>query len=398
MRLAARPLLAACLLLTVAATAHAQLPIANGLSQASAFDDTYGVGRFIEGGYQIAARQGLSRWFWYNGFIPSAVRYELTTTLRGGPNGEGYGITFGRASRDVTQWCAFLIDADGHYKLISWGGNEAVPWRQSSAIITGMGGRNVLAVQISGRQVQLLINGTQVDSWTADRDVSGFMGVEVGQGVEVRFENYTAYAWGGGAAPVLAGGAGKTVPGMAPVSAAVPMGGGLMWSEDFSSFPVADDEIARSLYAEGGLLVTARQGMTRWLFGRGIVPSNVRISVNAQFRGGPTNTGYGVTFGRPSRDERTWMVFDVRQDGNYYLEGYGATNNVGPSPSGAVQRGFNSVNQLTVEVRGSQVTMYVNGQVVNSYAASRDATGYVGVHVAQGTSVLFTNLRVERLN
>src|ERR1700741_5273384 len=115
MRASPRWAVAACLVAVAATQARAQtLPLTNALSQASAFDDAYGNGRWIDGGYQIAARQGLTRWFWYDGFLPSNVRIALTTTLRGGPNGQGWGITFGRASRDVQQWSNFLIDADGH--------------------------------------------------------------------------------------------------------------------------------------------------------------------------------------------------------------------------------------------------------------------------------------------
>jgi hypothetical protein len=109
---------AACVSAIATTQSQAQvLPITNALSQASAFEDAYGTGRWVDGGYQIAARQGLTRWFWYNGYLPSNTRISLTTTLRGGPNGQGWGITFGRPSRETAQWANFLIDADGHYKV-----------------------------------------------------------------------------------------------------------------------------------------------------------------------------------------------------------------------------------------------------------------------------------------
>lgn len=395
MKAAARLLMAACLA-PVATPAMAQLPITNAFSQASTFDDAFGSGRFVEGVYQIAARQGLTRWFWYDGFVPSAARYELTTTLRGGPDGQGYGIVFGRQSRDVNQWCSFVIDADGHYKLEKWGGDEVYDWTQSPRINTGVGARNTIALEVRGQSVTLFINGSQVNTWYSDRDVSGYIGVEVDEGMEVRFDSYTVMASGVGTPAMASGGKGMPV-------AATPMsmgsgGASLMWNEDFSTFSVADDEIARSEYTNGGLLVNARQGMSRWLFGRGIVPSNVRISLTAQFRGGPSNVRFGVVFGRPSRDERSWMAFDVTADGQYYLEGYGATNNLGPSASPAVLSGYNAMNQLTVDVRGSLVTLYVNGQLVGSYTASHDASGYIGVTAGQGAQVFFSNLRVERLN
>jgi hypothetical protein len=242
--------------------------------------------------------------------------------------------------------------------------------------------------------ITLFINGSQVNSWFADRDVSGNIGVSVGQGVEVRFLSYSIYSAGGGNVVTTAGG-GKAGP-MMPVAGGA--GGSLLFSDDFSTFSLADDAIARSEYAEGGLLVNSRQGMSRWMYGRGIVPSNARISVTAQFRGGPNDARVGFTFGRPSRDDATWVGFHVGPDGQWYLEGYGATNNLGPTYSGAIIRGYNAINQLSAEVRGRNVSLYVNGQFVGSYTATQDATGYVGITATAGAQVLFTNFRVERLN
>jgi hypothetical protein len=232
-----------------------------------------------------------------------------------------------------------------------------------------------------------------VNSWFADRDVSGNIGVSVGQGVEVRFLSYSIYSAGAGNVVTTTGG-GKAGP-------ALPVGGGggaLLFVEDFSRFGVADDTYARSEYAGGGLLVNARQGMVRWTYDRGIVPSNARITMTAQFRGGPNDARVGFVFGRPSRDDATWLGFHVGPDGQWYLEGYGATNNLGPTYSGAVIRGYNAINQLMVEVRGRNVALYVNGQYVGAYTASQDASGYVGVTATAGAQVLFTNLRVDRLN
>lgn len=394
MKFAARHMLAACAIVGVVAPAQAQLPIPNVFAGAQTFSDEYGNGSFVEGYFQIASRQGLSRWYYNHGVVPSYARFEMTTLLRGGPDGAGYGIAFARPSRDVSQWCTFTIDSDGHYRVVRWGGEAAIPWTSSPFIHTGIGARNTIAVEVRGTQMTFYINGNLVNSWTADRDVSGNFGVSVGQGVEVRFEAFSVASLGGGAGvPVSA------MPSKGGPTVAAPLaGGGLLFTEDFSGFAVADDAIARSEYAEGGLLVNARSGMTRWMFGRGLVQSNVRISVTAHFRGGPTNSKIGFAFGRPSRDEATWLAFHYQPDGQYYMEGYGAANNLGPVFAAPVVRGYNATNILTAEVRGAQVSLYINGQFVTSYTATRDATGYVGVTATAGAQVLFTNFRVERLN
>lgn len=403
MKFAARTLLAACAIVGVVAPAQAQapnapeparLPIYRVFEGAQTFTDEYGTGSFVEGYFQIASRQGLSRWYYNHGVVPSYARFEMTTLLRGGPDGAGYGIAFARPSRTVSQWCTFTIDSDGHYRVVRWGGEAAIPWTSSPFIHTGVGARNTLAVEVRGTQLTFYINGNLVNSWTADRDVSGNFGVSVGQGVEVRFEAFSVTSLGGAGIPVSA----MPSKGAPPAAAPVAGGGGLLFTEDFSGFTVADDAIARSEYAEGGLLVNARSGMTRWMFGRGLVQSNVRISVTAHFRGGPTNSKIGFAFGRPSRDEATWLAFHYQPDGQYYMEGYGAANNLGPAFAAPVVRGYNATNILTAEVRGSQVMLYVNGQYVASYTATRDATGYVGVTATAGAQVLFTNFRVERLN
>ena len=383
--------------LTPTAAAVAQVPpvisnlgttgqplVTDGLARMDDFDDAYGFGRHAGTGFVISARQGMARWMWYNGALPSNVRIEVSVSLVGGPTNTGFGLAFARPSREAREWMTFYVAGDGHYKLTGFDGSDAIPWRLSPAVQQGVGAQNRLAVEVRGRNVTLFLNGVMVDSYVADREVAGSLGAVLSQGVEVRFDDLRAY-----------GIAGSTVP--VPAASGAPAALETLVQSDFHETQPADDEFGRTEYADGGLLVTAHQGMVNWFWGRGVLPSHARITVTVTPRAGGLDGQFGIGFGRPSRDVRVWMALNIAADGTWQLDNYGGATAQPRTFTPALRPGFGVANELRVDLLGTTAAAYLNGVPVGNFVASREIAGYLGVHVAAGQQVLFQNLRVERL-
>jgi hypothetical protein len=394
-----------------------QTLVANGLSQMVDFDDEYGLGRRADAGFVIAARKGLARWMWYNGFVPAAVRIEVSVTLVSGPTNVGYGIAFGRATREPSPWMSFQVAGDGHYRLVGFGGAAAVPWRLKPAVPRGLGARNRLAVEVRGHNVTLYVNGVAVDGYYADRDVAGALAAELSTGVEARFEDLRVTALDAGSVPPAVPAAPVVVtPIPPPVAvtqvpaapvvpqaqgpltppAAAPAAGDVLLAEDFAGAQVVDDEYGRTEYALDGLLATARQPMLNWMTERAF-PSRARITLTVQQRAGSVSGQYGLAFGRPGLDVNQAMELLVAADGSWQLDNYGGTPLQPRTFTPAVRPGTGVPNVIRVDVRGTQVTAYVNGALLGTFTASREVAGYVGIHASAGLQVLFQHLRVERL-
>jgi hypothetical protein len=64
---------------------------------------------------------------------------------------------------------------------------------------------------------------------------------------------------------------------------------------------------------------------------------------------------------------------------------------------GAVQTDSNAVNHLTVEVRGQEITLIVNGAIVGQYTADNEVTGRILIGVGPMTAVQFIRLRAVAL-
>ena len=111
--------------------------IANGLAQMVAFDDAFGFARRDGAAYVISTRQSLARWMFYNDALPANLRIEMTVSLVGGPTNTGFGLAFGRSSRDSRQWMMFDIAGDGHYREEDYGGTDAISWRWTTSRPTG---------------------------------------------------------------------------------------------------------------------------------------------------------------------------------------------------------------------------------------------------------------------
>ena len=113
----------------------------------------------------------------------------------------------------------------------------------------------------------------------------------------------------------------------------------------------------------------------------------------------------GVTF-RSNSVNGTYYgyVFAVGQDGSYKLCVFppNATtcNSLRTGSSGAINQGLNQTNLVTVIVKGSTITLYVNQQEVNSMTDNTFSHGQIGViadDISNPTEVIYSNAKVWKL-
>lgn len=110
------------------------------------------------------------------------------------------------------------------------------------------------------------------------------------------------------------------------------------------------------------------------------------------------------------------LIAHGKLNGNGNLEGYGfliytgaqpkyeivnfidgkSTNVVNWTPSTLIRTGTNS-NQIEVRTKGSQLSMYVNGQFLKSITdTSNYANGYVGLYTSETNEVAFDDMEIDR--
>jgi len=112
--------------------------------------------------------------------------------------------------------------------------------------------------------------------------------------------------------------------------------------------------------------------------------------------------GGGMLFHVENTNPNEYYEFDVAQDGTYGLykadAGQFTTMTGGSNP--AIHRGLNQTNVMGVVVQGSKITLYVNGQPVDTVTDSTFSHGQIGVSASvynRVTEASFTNLKVWKL-
>ncbi len=114
--------------------------------------------------------------------------------------------------------------------------------------------------------------------------------------------------------------------------------------------------------------------------------------------------GGGVTFRSNIRGSTYFgYLFAVRRDGSYRL--WVCQSNSCNSPllqgySGAIHRGLNQTNLITVIVKGNAITLYMNQQEIGTVTDNTFSQGSIGVvafDVSNPTEVAFSNRGVVAL-
>lgn len=117
----------------------------------------------------------------------------------------------------------------------------------------------------------------------------------------------------------------------------------------------------------------------------------------------PKGCGSGDKFGLMFRilDASNYYIFQIDCEGRYRLMrfvGGAGTALIDWSQSTAIKRGVNAANTLRVETRGNSMTVFINGEQLDTASDSIFANGrfglWVGSNVTKNFTVVFDELRV----
>lgn len=124
----------------------------------------------------LSALQG----FWKLGVVQSHAKIELTLSQLTGTTDQPFGLMFGATDSKFRNAYTFGLRSDGIYMVDYWVDNKQqkfIQWRPDPIIRTGLGQKNRLKLEINGRTITYYINDKQLGNYTADNEVTGFIGV-----------------------------------------------------------------------------------------------------------------------------------------------------------------------------------------------------------------------------
>lgn len=357
-------------------------------------DGPYCRTRNTPAGYVIrtVAESGGCTWNWWNsGVIEPPAKISTVVHLRGGDLSWGYGLQFGTEDRSSTRYYVLLVSGNGSYSLARSdpdGWSNLTGWVEHPAVATGLGARNELTVELEGRAIHYAVNGVHLGSLVEPEPVIGYLGFYLNDpGHEIVFEGIRAER----------------------INAATPRTSTeALLLEDFGdagAWRDRDGPPCRTRHTGDGFSVqnVASSGTCYWnLWRAGSFEPAVRIEAEVQYASGPDNNGYGIKFATVDQDNSDYYAFLVSGNGYWELrrweDGAGYTQPLPWTQSDAVNSGLGASNRLTVELRGNEMDLYVNGRFMQTYHAPRDLGGYLALFInAPDLAAVFKELKVEPL-
>lgn len=270
--------------------------------------------------------------------------------------------------------------------------------------------RNRLGVIVEGATISLYINGNLVKTVKDDSIKSGLVTIYVGAGTDLasvaltRVTLYTVEK----AKTELSARAEAITPAPLPTTAATsaPRPGatyppGILFHDDFSSEQASKDKgwvfgtigDVDAIWSLNKLTLTVKNKNT---VGRRIptLPSrsDFGVEVEAQPEDNP-GTKYGIAFRYgETLNTRSYYLFAVTVDGKYYLHKLvgGKWSDIDPvslTPSSFIKPGA-SKNRLGVLAEGTKISLYINGNLVNTITDDSIASGWAGFAVITGDNPL----------
>lgn len=180
----------------------------------------------------------------------------------------------------------------------------------------------------------------------------------------------------------------------------------VIYDPDLTTFVQYSGKQCRSTSGDGGLIVTNISSDASCVLqldrNQRFNPS-YRIEVDVRQRQGPRNH-FGLFFGsRADLNRGSYVTLTISNAGESALEWWQPSDNkwtrVAPAQPAAVPRsGAGAINHVMVEVKGNEVTGYLNDQLVASGTVTIPLDGEAGIYVDQpGQEVIVTAFKVTAL-
>ena len=338
-----------------------------------------------------------------------------------GPLNNQLGLVFRLVDNDNFYY--YTISHAGYFRLdkkVAGAWVTLLDWAESTAIVSGEGAANLLGVLAEGDQLTLLANGTVLTTYQDDSYAQGAIGVAAGAfdeaDVLVAFDDL--HVWGVGDAPVAIG-----TPEAEPTTTPIAVEDLLatvhdqepVFSDEFrqddGGWRTATDENAQISYLKRALHIQVNaEKQLGWSFNQQLEElalSDFLAEAEVEFIDSDTNRAADGEAGLLFRyvDEQSYYLFALGKQGTYALwkrtEGKW-TKLVDWTESKAIDitAGTDTgiVNRLGVLAQGSQFTLLINDQVVETVADEDFAYGSIGLAVGSfaeaGVEAAFDNVDV----
>jgi len=328
------------------------------------------------GGYTVAvAENGGPCYDGSSTELEPNVRISTVALPVGGNGGYTYGVRFGVSDDSTIGYYALEVSALGHFELSRYRMHKwevLFPWDNGNGINAATTGlANTIVVEIRGSQLTFIINGIQQRTYTAAVPVRGRAGFGIfGYGDDP--------PW-----PRVAFSSFREQNLYSPQPATLSSGNAVDW--DFRSVqPLTSGRFGKCQYdySSAGYTISVAENGTTCIDGPlGDQPASVRISTTATPVHGTGGYTYGIRFGYTSDSTVGYYAFEVSIGGSFQLSRY-RMNRWEPlipwQKSSAINAGEGNTNTLAVDVRGTYVTLYVNGTQVGTYQTPLQPVGPAG--------------------
>lgn len=139
---------------------------------------------FQHDGYHITSATNC----YYSAAVYQDATVTVTAKLVSGDVTGAYGIAFRRPGPN--RYYVFLVTGDGNW-LVARDNVAVVRSQHNSAIKTGVGATNKLAVRMQGGHFTFFVNGTQLGDLTDNTYASGNVGLAGDSNIDVAFRNFS---------------------------------------------------------------------------------------------------------------------------------------------------------------------------------------------------------------
>ena len=171
---------------------------------------------------------------------------------------------------------------------------------------------------------------------------------------------------------------------LGPATASDPMDSAALWS-----WPTVSDQYSSAIWANGSMRITALSTTAGWRLPAIDPLGNMYLEMTAHSETCSGKDSYGIFFHVPDNIATSGYWFIVSCDGNYRLAKWdGSLQTDGKftalidwTASKVIRQGAGQPNRLGVLVKGSNLSVYVNGYLLKTIQEATYPSGYFGVFV-----------------
>jgi hypothetical protein len=308
------------------------------------------------------------------------IRVAAQATPLGGTAGYTYGLRFGISDDTTVGYYAFEVSSYGHFELSRYRNSN---WETVVAWQTGTGinpsSTNIISADIRGSTVTLIVNGITQYTYHASAPIRGRVGFGIiGLDKAAPFPTVTFARFS------VSGEKGSPPTPVTPTPSTNNASTSVDW--DFrSAQPLTSGRYGQCQYGydSGGYTISVAEAGTVCIDGPlGEQPANIRISATGVGVRGNTGYNYGVRFGYNSDSTIGYYAFAVSDGTSFQLSRY-RLKQWEPLIAWQQNTAINSAasgipNNLAVEVRGTALTLFINGTQVGTYQAPYPVVGPAG--------------------